>query len=426
MSKMRDIYVNAFMAISAANAVDCHDGFLRRNLPRTEPVNAQEAEPLQIPYRSLDGTLGSVQLRNLVRGTFDIQPIHKRCWTLQEHFLAKRVLHFGDQIGWWCPSGEVLNYGSPLEDGSQFSRGSIPFYRHPASERLRVGSSRDSQMKKFLSFFLSTVAIDFSSWRLLEILDFLDSDAEDVLGKEGELIDDPVLRRWISSSENINALSTAFNNFDIPAMLQAAKPLINRCLQILSGREPFQELLEKAGVRSAVETALAEMDGVKAAGIIFRSSIGLLLDGGLDQLASELEDIQLRGKIMAAIDSHDDTKIVQALLEPILEECLKSSDEDELQRVEGAEKYSTISLRSSDSENQLSDLKPNGLGQMHWYSIVEQYSQRSMSNPNDRLPALGGIAPQFALKREDTSQVCGRGIFPASCCGTKESLFLLA
>jgi hypothetical protein len=39
------------------------------------------------------------------------QPIHGRGWTYQENLLSRRVLSFGDQMGWRCANGEDLNFG---------------------------------------------------------------------------------------------------------------------------------------------------------------------------------------------------------------------------------------------------------------------------------------------------------------------------
>lgn len=102
-AKMRDVYANSFLTISAAMVEDSHQGFLRKRNEDTLKSLAELEHP--IPNSNMTGKIYlrpdfDSWSRTIVNGT-----LAQRAWTLQERLLARRVLHFGDaHLFWECGS----------------------------------------------------------------------------------------------------------------------------------------------------------------------------------------------------------------------------------------------------------------------------------------------------------------------------------
>ncbi|KAH6714971.1 heterokaryon incompatibility protein-domain-containing protein, partial [Leptodontidium sp. MPI-SDFR-AT-0119] len=88
LSRMGDIYETAALTLSAAKSRTSAEGFLTSSNT--------------CGYRCPDGQVGLIQLQDPKEHIYP-EPIHRRCWTLQEHLLSSRVLVFGDTgLRWRC------------------------------------------------------------------------------------------------------------------------------------------------------------------------------------------------------------------------------------------------------------------------------------------------------------------------------------
>jgi hypothetical protein len=99
LPRMRRIYENAFVTISAASASSCTQGFLD---PRANPRS-----PRYLAVRVDNETIGSVLVatrpETLEFTDRKTQPINDRAWTLQEAWVSPRLLVFaGMAVFWKC------------------------------------------------------------------------------------------------------------------------------------------------------------------------------------------------------------------------------------------------------------------------------------------------------------------------------------
>jgi len=76
LSRMSDIYEQATLTISAAKSGTSTEGFLN---PRSQITISNACG-----YRCPDGQIGIIQLQSPKKKSH-LEPIHRRCWTLQEH-----------------------------------------------------------------------------------------------------------------------------------------------------------------------------------------------------------------------------------------------------------------------------------------------------------------------------------------------------
>lgn len=97
IAQMHLIYRSSYITISAARANHCQQGFLHDwSLP------SSLATAYKLPFATPSGLLGSVLLCPFKPRA----PIDTRCWTLQEHLLARRILRFTDfRQHWSCRAG---------------------------------------------------------------------------------------------------------------------------------------------------------------------------------------------------------------------------------------------------------------------------------------------------------------------------------
>lgn len=98
ISKMRHIYQNAQLTISAGRAATVHDGFLVKDFKPL--VLYSLPSPKDEPHSSLVVSESSFMYDVLVPKSL---PVNKRGWTLQEIFFSPRLLLFTDeQVFWKC------------------------------------------------------------------------------------------------------------------------------------------------------------------------------------------------------------------------------------------------------------------------------------------------------------------------------------
>jgi hypothetical protein len=96
ISKMPSIYGGATITIVAARSSSSTDGFLGERFPGPR-------DAATIPYRCIDGELGSITLTKLGGDSEDVEPVDERGWTLQERLLSSRIIEFGSrQTRWIC------------------------------------------------------------------------------------------------------------------------------------------------------------------------------------------------------------------------------------------------------------------------------------------------------------------------------------
>lgn len=116
ISKMKEIFSNAVVTISAACSNSCHKGFLyQRPLYRdflyhrshnTKPYVSVEYPPFILPFRCPNGKLGSLILHRWMATRAPREPINSRGWTLEERLLSPRVLVYSSiQLLWECQAG---------------------------------------------------------------------------------------------------------------------------------------------------------------------------------------------------------------------------------------------------------------------------------------------------------------------------------
>jgi hypothetical protein len=128
ISKMADIFSQATVTISAASARTVHDGFLRPQSPIRDT-------PLQLPFQTTGGNVGSILMEQPRNYTPEEDPISLRAWTLQEHFLSQRILMFSTKELWWtCKETWTQNSTtwSEAEESSLFRAGnrvSLSYWR---------------------------------------------------------------------------------------------------------------------------------------------------------------------------------------------------------------------------------------------------------------------------------------------------------
>jgi hypothetical protein len=110
ISKMREIFRNALVTISAASARSVSEGFLH---PRTPPVPS-----VCVPLRCPDGSYGEVSLYSdgeephLVYTEGD-HPVESRAWTLEEKVLSRRILVYSStHLRWLCDSSQYGDGGA--------------------------------------------------------------------------------------------------------------------------------------------------------------------------------------------------------------------------------------------------------------------------------------------------------------------------
>jgi len=104
LSKMLQIYKNALFVISAASTTTCHEGFFHKRHMTFGMPHAGLRLPLQIDRETLGSAILSRYMfwEDVGEGE-DPLPINTRAWTLQEAYLATRLLVFThSNMMWEC------------------------------------------------------------------------------------------------------------------------------------------------------------------------------------------------------------------------------------------------------------------------------------------------------------------------------------
>jgi hypothetical protein len=170
-AKMRNVYSGAEFSIAATSAMDSSEGlFLDRNLGnvgRTDVTLRWEARP--------ERAYTIVEDASLWRGKFELLPLNRRAWAVQERALARRVLHFTkEQIIWECrafAASELFPEGLPshLQDfhderyfdpslwlGNRFATGWAELLRRYTRGELSFSSDRLVAISGLVSLAQST------------------------------------------------------------------------------------------------------------------------------------------------------------------------------------------------------------------------------------------------------------------------------
>lgn len=103
IGKMGDIYNNSTLTIAVVGASRVSEGFL----------NPKPQISVDIPYRFLDGAMGSIQVAP--QRTVDLwqESLFTRAWCLQENLLSPRLLLYTDtEVIWQCESTPMRRPGT--------------------------------------------------------------------------------------------------------------------------------------------------------------------------------------------------------------------------------------------------------------------------------------------------------------------------
>jgi hypothetical protein len=109
ISRMRFVYEDASLTISASSAANCEKGFLAVRKPFVRPISSfmRKSQDVYLSFSLAclcsDNTVGSIQLQDDFRAVEFAEPVSKRAWTMQEAMLSPRMLIYsGFQIVWRC------------------------------------------------------------------------------------------------------------------------------------------------------------------------------------------------------------------------------------------------------------------------------------------------------------------------------------
>lgn len=104
IAHMMDIYSTAAITIFASRAAGVHDGFLT---PRPRAWTSG----FQLSIHCANGMTGTILLQNdpasawILKSELAAEPVVRRAWTLQEHFMPVRAISFGSAcVQWYCRS----------------------------------------------------------------------------------------------------------------------------------------------------------------------------------------------------------------------------------------------------------------------------------------------------------------------------------
>ena len=124
IEQMHEVYSNAYLTISAANADGCSRGFLAK---RDRLYSDGDVPPIRLPFlcskggkgRFLrpKGGVGHVTLVTYGTPTRR-EPLYRRSWPFQEYLFSPRVLMYGsDQMLWICQQDNPCGIGATFKDG---------------------------------------------------------------------------------------------------------------------------------------------------------------------------------------------------------------------------------------------------------------------------------------------------------------------
>ncbi len=402
ISQMQDIYRNAVFTISASRSADCNDGFI--GPVHLDPENRPEVVSRKIPYSTPEGIVGCIQLRKLILFDTSLQPIHKRGWTYQEHFLSHRTLSFGDQISWQCAGGEDLNFGIPKDEINPLTMPKLS----PAS----IEDIMWDAIKNFLKLMYQVVPSEDSETDTF-MNDVYAGAVREATGKK------PPDKRVVTKDSNLNKIIKGMLSKVLGQMLKEFKLSIeDHELMEVFGTEASDvtgvaihilydslvgSIIVNRETRSLIQTALTTRD--LPAIIHFLNPVLVRILAKIMEISTVKRITKdIHGELQAAVDRNDSLGIIQAITFLLLN--TRRDAFDMLERV--GIRFPKL---AEGEETDMLGLLPNliatvALGpdimarvlvvEKHWPVVVERYSQRSLTNPSDRLPAISGIATDFS------------------------------
>jgi hypothetical protein len=111
LSRMHEVYANAYVTIVAANAKDCNEGFLQPRIQLPDDPATVNFEAFSLPYCLQDGSFDEVTLQPYQSFRPSLEPVNVRAWTLQENLLSPRLLIYGSQLVRQCYSSLSPEFG---------------------------------------------------------------------------------------------------------------------------------------------------------------------------------------------------------------------------------------------------------------------------------------------------------------------------
>jgi hypothetical protein len=453
ISRMQDIYRNAILTISAERAADCRDGFLGTSHFAADGVPPKVVSE-EMQYRSLNGCVGPIWLRELKDQPGEVQPIHKRGWTYQEHFLSRRILAFGSQLGWRCSSGEDVNSGlAAVYTGASADPYTNPLYLATlAQESLEERLWHRALLPLRLLTWFSPPNPDFPQKNILDYLgrlfesssdesssdecssgedvhsaadsDMHGSSGDDVphaaktrayssiLGLERLTSTRNALWEWAEDHRTNRAIRLAIQKNDIQRLIQAFSPgLVSIFKAVLN--EPILSILDPE-LRSRLRHSITEADGVEALNVVVEI-LGRILQGvygNPERLDWLIEDSTRRNHTWAALEAGSAKMLIEAWIPDMIPkwvELLESNsgvdDVRNKQALTGLQSEEPATLQTfsklvslyAKESGRILNLK---IAHRQWMKVVEEYSRRTLSKASDRLPALSGIAAEFSRYTE--------------------------
>ena len=132
IEQMHEVYSNAYLTISAANADDCSRGFLAK---RDRLCSDGDVPPIRLPFLCSKGGKGRFLrpkggVGNVTLVTYGTparrEPLYRRSWPFQEYLFSPRVLMYGsDQMLWICQQDNPCGIGATFKDGGPAHDSSI-------------------------------------------------------------------------------------------------------------------------------------------------------------------------------------------------------------------------------------------------------------------------------------------------------------
>jgi hypothetical protein len=174
IARMDSIFSFAYVTLSASHIFSCAESFLS-----TSPLKCiHRFSGIEVPFQSAGA---KAQLRVLGRKDDgynndwreDLEPIHSRAWTFQEHFMSPRMVQFKDfQLFWvctksrrrdggWVAPDEVRSYGQQWNLSRRTMRSPVPgdwenICQSYAKRKLTDPNDKLSALSSVASYFATT------------------------------------------------------------------------------------------------------------------------------------------------------------------------------------------------------------------------------------------------------------------------------
>jgi hypothetical protein len=184
LSRMHEVYANAYVTIVAANAKDCNEGFLQPRIQLPDDPATVNFEAFSLPYCLQDGSFDEVTLQPYQSFRPSLEPVNVRAWTLQENLLSPRLLIYGSQLVRQCYSSLSPEFGVQRFSATPRS-GATNFLQHselgfaprkpPFLAYRKLPPSDPDSVKHLqqLQWYWSEVVSDYSERQLTDVNDKL-------------------------------------------------------------------------------------------------------------------------------------------------------------------------------------------------------------------------------------------------------------